>query len=411
MSREVSRLIWALSILSFLFFCVILFRAEISGFLSRAVKGNISIGWKGIDIEVESEKMTRINDYLTSQLNQELDRSFETFGPVSQLQLPDNDNEIQFLTELIPKEIIKKDLGVTVRLSYLESIRRNLSKLLQLQTEVLNVAREDGNRIDEGNALNEISKKYYDMGELDSAYVYLQMALDIHREENYISGEANQLNGLGLVYRAQGNLPRALDYHIQALAIYGENNLRKGEGIALGNIGLVYHVLGEKERKYLDTALVFYDSALQIHQLVSDSIGIQKHLGNIGLIFYKKKNYMTAQEYFKRALVIAQEINYRRGEAYHLENIGLIYNSIDKLDSALLFLNLALEINKEIGNLLGAAQQIGNIGIVYESKKELNQARTYVILAVQIFKDGGYARESAFYEDVLSDLDSKISEL
>src|SRR5258706_9896605 len=122
------------------------------------------------------------------------------------------------------------------------------------------------------------------------AIVELKKVLPIsRRNKNFAEDYGDILNALAVCYTLQTNYDKALQYHFEGL------------------------VLREKEGN-------------------GESIGIT--LTNIGLVYYKLKNFENALEYYKR--VLDQPVNFKDRL---LINIGLCYNELGDYSAAIKFID------------------------------------------------------------------------
>ena len=86
------------------------------------------------------------------------------------------------------------------------------------------------------------------LGENQKAIEYLEQALQIAREMGDRQNEGIHLGNLGNAYTNLGEYRKAIKYHEQALQIAREIGDRKVEGSNLGNLGSAYANLGEYQK-------------------------------------------------------------------------------------------------------------------------------------------------------------------
>jgi tetratricopeptide (TPR) repeat protein len=155
-------------------------------------------------------------------------------------------------------------------------------------------------------------------------------ALAIAKEIGDRRNEGNWLGNLGNAYSVQGQVERAIEYYEQALAIAKAIGDRRNEGADLGNLGLAYFVQGQVER-----AIEYYEQALAIDKEIGDRRGEGTDHGNLGTAYYNLGEVERAIEYYEQALVIAKEIGYRRGEGTWLGNLGNAYSVLEEVERAI----------------------------------------------------------------------------
>ena len=87
----------------------------------------------------------------------------------------------------------------------------------------------------------------------------------IAREIGDRRNEGAWLGNLGLAYFDLGDARRAIQFYEQQLVIVREIGDRRGEGDALGNMGSAYEKLGDKPR-----ARKLWQQALAIYEAIED---------------------------------------------------------------------------------------------------------------------------------------------
>ena len=217
------------------------------------------------------------------------------------------------------------------------------NKSLEYSEKALKVAKEIGDRQNEGSWIGNLGTAYYALGQVERAVEYYEQALAISKEIGDRRGEGYRLGNLGLTYADLGQVERAIKYYEQALAIAKEIGDRRGEGADLGNLGNAYSDLRQVER-----AIKYYEQALAIAKEIGDRRGEGYWLGNLGNAYSGLGQVERAIEYYEQALAIAKEIGDRRGEGYWLNNLGVVFEDLEKYDLALACYLLASEIRREI---------------------------------------------------------------
>lgn len=96
---------------------------------------------------------------------------------------------------------------------------------------------------------NALGNSYSTLGQSRSAIEHYQQALAIAREIGDRGNEGAFLGNLANSYRELGQTGRAIQHYQQALAIAREIGDRSSEGLWLGNLGSAYRVLGETGRR------------------------------------------------------------------------------------------------------------------------------------------------------------------
>ncbi|XOF34482.1 MAG: tetratricopeptide repeat protein [Candidatus Electrothrix sp. YB6] len=209
---------------------------------------------------------------------------------------------------------------------------------------LLTATRKAGERMDEGECLNNLGYTCWRRGEFEQALAWHEQSLPIIRELRDRQGEGVLLNDIGNIYREQGKYEQALQYYQQSLSIRQEVDDREGAGVALNNIGQLYYYQGNYEQ-----ALQYYEQCLPVMREAGDKIGEGTTLNNIATIRRTRGEPSKALEYHQQALTISRELGDRAEEAQSCLNIGLTYHDLDDLVQAEEHIALAVEIAEAIG--------------------------------------------------------------
>src|SRR5439155_20005324 len=85
-----------------------------------------------------------------------------------------------------------------------------------------------------------------------------------------------------------------------------------------------YKKLNTDEGEY-DTALKFYQQALERREGIADERGKSESLFDIGLIYERQELYDTALEYYTQAMQIAEQHGYKLEKSYAMRHTAGIY--------------------------------------------------------------------------------------
>jgi len=194
-----------------------------------------------------------------------------------------------------------------------------------------------------GYLLGSLGVLYFQISLYEKSIDYTEKALKIAKDIGDRRNEGVWLGNLGLAYRALGQVEKAIKYHEDALVISKEIGDLRGEGADLGNLGNAYIDLGQ-----VDKAIEYYENALAISREAVDRRTEGTALGNLGLAYYAPGQVEKAIKYYEDALVIAREIGDRRNEVIWLGNLGTIYSNLGQVEKAIKYYEDALVIGEEI---------------------------------------------------------------
>ncbi|NVM27195.1 MAG: tetratricopeptide repeat protein [Candidatus Helarchaeota archaeon] len=159
-------------------------------------------------------------------------------------------------------KIIEEYQFESLRLGCLPSLSKVLKRLnrfqeaLDIQYMILDVMRENQDRLGEAEILVDISESLNGLGHLGEAIEYQQAALQLRRQMKDEIGEANNLMRFGEMLIAAD---------------------RTGE------------------------AMGCYEQALRVKRNLGDDRGVAECLKKIGIAFYNRGKYVKAKEYFEKA--------------------------------------------------------------------------------------------------------------
>ena len=168
-------------------------------------------------------------------------------------------------------------------------------------------------------------------------------------------------------------------YAREALVLANVLSYKKGISTAQRNVGFAAHLRGK-----LDTALFYYDMALQVEKVGTDSVAIYSLLNNRGAIYQISGNYPKALEAYQQSLRIKKALNKTASAATTLNNIGIIHFEQKDYKQALHFYAQALSLDTEIANHRGMARSLGNIGLTHIELEQFEEALDHYKTAYNI---------------------------
>ncbi len=255
----------------------------------------------------------------------------------------------------------------------LGTVYRNIGRYQQAITcyeQALAIAREVGDRPNEGVWLGNLGNCYADLGQTARAIDYYKEALAIAREVGNRLNEGTCLGNLGSGYSELGQTTRAIDYFEQDLAIAREVGDRSGEGITLGNLGTSYSNLGQTTR-----AIDYYEQALAIAHKVGDRPAEGTWLGNLGIYYSNLGQTTRAIDYHKQALIIAREVEDWPGEGRHLGNLAEILINEGRYAEAIHHAQESVKIGDKISNSELGSYNNGYLALAHLYSGDFHTAR------------------------------------
>ena len=144
---------------------------------------------------------------------------------------------------------------------------------------------------------------YIQIGDLDKALEYHQVALRLRQKTGVKSAIADGYRGLGEIYYFRKDYPKALEYFEEALNLRRDIRTTTGSANLMKYIGLIYLEQGDikKGRNYLKGALSLARKSRQRH--------IEKEvLGKITGIYLAERDFGKAEKYFKQYIAISDSV-------------------------------------------------------------------------------------------------------
>jgi tetratricopeptide (TPR) repeat protein len=255
---------------------------------------------------------------------------------------------------------------------------------LPLFERQLALAREIGDRRDEGNALGNLGFAHAALGQRRRAIEYYEQALVIFREIGERPGESVALVALGRAHADLGEPRLAIECYEQALAIARERGDRLLESSALLALGFAYAGLGEPRR-----AIEYYEQALVIMREIGERRGEGLVLPALGASYAALGEPQRVIEYFEQALVIMCETGDRQGEGVALFALGAAYAALGEPQRAIEYFEQALIITRAIGDRQGEGNVLFNSAMALHQLGERREATERVSAALVIYEQIG----------------------
>lgn len=153
---------------------------------------------------------------------------------------------------------------------------------------------------------------------------------------------------------------KSMDYYRQALATGQRIKNNKVIQSAYYDIGVCYINLNK-----MDSAINFLEAAIPFAQLLNDTLGEAKLLGNIGNAWLHKKDRVTAIEYYLRSARIWETCSDQRYLTMLYSNINALLDEQKEHNRALEFGNKAIALAKKIGDNYSLVNGLVNLSTTY----------------------------------------------
>ena len=222
-----------------------------------------------------------------------------------------------------------------------------------------------------------IGTQYSRAGQQEKAIAYYQQLVS---EENFDKKQlSTAFNQIGIYHVFMGHYDSTEYYFLKALNIRQLLNDSIGVGASYNNLGNVTMAKGD-----YDQATSYFINALKIRELVKDSAGIASSTNNLGMIYYKQRKFEEAIPYYREALSINTLLHNPEKAVLILNNLGNIYDEMNQLDSSLYYYKQSIQKAEEVGDARLIAISYGNMGVTLQKMGHYKKAQHHLNKALKI---------------------------
>ncbi|MFZ0545646.1 MAG: tetratricopeptide repeat protein [Candidatus Promineifilaceae bacterium] len=262
---------------------------------------------------------------------------------------------------------------------HLGEVRRRIGRWDEAEAafqEALSLAQSPHDEAEANLALGKLAlaRSNYEAGKR-----YLETAERFFQQHNQEEELADCYNSLAIAAYYQSDYQTALDYYQMAFDI--DKTLSDTEGMIkrLGNMGLVYLQWGQ-----LDQAQNLLEQSLKIARDIKHQEFIANRLSNLGVVVSKRGNQAGALALYKQAVDIDESLGNTQSVARSLGNMGVDYYSNGDYTLALAHWDKAMAMEREMGNTRAEARLLGNISEARQDFGDFEQAERYLALALKM---------------------------
>lgn len=257
-----------------------------------------------------------------------------------------------------------------------------------------------------------IATCYHCLADVNSAmHAYLE-ALKFYQHSNNIYGQAKVLQNIGIIESERRRDSLALVYYNKAYDLYELLGKKEKLAAILQNIGVVY--LNKEDYK---NTIGYYKRALRIFSLLNNTEGIASVENNLGIIYERTSNYPEALKHYKSAHANFQKLNSRNGLAYVWDNMASLYRRQNKTDSAIISYKLCIQYADSIRMLDFVAYANGELAEFYEEIGNYEESLLHY-KAAKVIQDSltnsetrkKFSQAEAHFQDELKDIEIQKKE-
>lgn len=232
------------------------------------------------------------------------------------------------------------------------------------------------------NALVNLGRSYYDLGDYEKSISYLYDGLELAEKCSDFKHLGKIHNDIGMCHRSLGNFTEALMHHDKALEIFKNNDMPTGIARSLNNIGICKFSLGDQN------SLKYFNKSLDLYKKESDIEGTATSLNNLAIYYSTNGNYQEAKKHFRYAIKIFKQLENHLALQMCYSNLGKLNILEKRFKLAELYLDSSMSMNQSIGS----KENLFNNYIIYQ----------------QLYEETNDYKKALFYSKELSKLKDTI---
>jgi len=285
--------------------------------------------------------------------------------------------------KLKSENLTKNELPITIfNLSYQEYLIQDYPEAIKNAFEALALFKENNNRVKECIVLEYLGIYYAEFGDYQNSIKYLLQSLKL-AEEQHDSSSINSKNfNIGTTFIEAGNQYRGIEFIKKSINFYKQDNNYNVKFLVAGyvNLGVAYN-----DMNVLDSAMFYYQLAVNIARQGNYTEQIGASLFNIGEIYLKKNETDKAFEQYSSALDAFKSTNDLRGIWHTKSGIASVYAKQRRFKEAEDLLKTIIphyiEVNdlvylvKSLTILSEVYQELGNYPLALQYKNQLLEVK------------------------------------
>jgi tetratricopeptide (TPR) repeat protein len=205
---------------------------------------------------------------------------------------------------------------------------------------------------------------------------------------------------MGVIHGSQGNQTQALGYFERSLKLGQASDDKSMIANAFNNIGLTYY----KQRDY-PRALDYYQQSLALREQLNDKRGAAQSLNNMGIVYRLQGNYKRALEYYQQSLAIREKLDDQSGMAHVLNHIAIIHYLQGDYPQSLQIIKRVIDIATRLESPELFWRGYEHAGRVYTALKQYDEAEKALTTSINTIEKmrylvgGGEVARQRFFED------------
>lgn len=235
------------------------------------------------------------------------------------------------------------------------------------------------------------AEKLFDQGRYQDSLQQYQQVLNIYRQQGDRLGEAIALTGIGAVQIGlRQEMPALISLQQASKILQSPSNTadkklyRKAEGETQYQLGRAYISLEQ-----YDKAMPLLENSLAIRKEVGDRYREGKTIASIGVIYIKKFEFSRSLKYFENGLKLSRAEGNRAAEAQILFYLASTYGVLGQKEQALTLTKQSAIAFQALGNLLGQANSLNLEANIYNLSLEYTKGVQLNLQALELVRQVG----------------------
>jgi tetratricopeptide (TPR) repeat protein len=231
-----------------------------------------------------------------------------------------------------------------------------------------------------------LSKSLIRLNEYDEAKENLSISQTISESLGDTVAVAICKHHIGEIGFLTGKFTEALPILHEALEVLLQTEDWRNIGYCYMNIGVIYG----RQRETV-TARGYFEKCLEAMEKSGDGIMIAQALNNLGINYDTEGEWDKAVELYNRSLALRRELKDKRGIAYSLANLGALAFDQERYEDAKVLRLEALKLVREIGDRGAEANMLDALGNSENVAGNYEKALNYFQEALPIAQKTGIA--------------------
>jgi tetratricopeptide (TPR) repeat protein len=282
--------------------------------------------------------------------------------------LPAQTQNVDSLINVLNTQELKPDTQLLIYSKVCQQYILNDKERFKIYTDKgLELAQKEKNKKMLGVFNGYLGLFYYYQTSYDTAFTYLEKALESAIETGDRNFEANLYVNIALIYSMKGDFATEIEYDLKALSIYEKNDDKKNFVTLLVNIGTTYRSLREHSR-----ALSYFDRAKKIADEIDFAHGKLLVAYAYASVYYDKGEYEKGLEYFLKSAEISKAENNKHFEILCLQSLATLYteeSSFKDIKKAEEYADESLQIANEFGDPFRVRGSLRALAYIYLDQK------------------------------------------